>query len=89
MLTRMLTGCSAVFIGAGDELDFTDSGEVLRKGMTKFIYLRAPLHESLHQDGPLAPALLPEYPMASDIASNDDGDENSGELFSVSREDGE
>jgi hypothetical protein len=43
----------------------------------------------LHQNDPLAPALLPIYPTASGMASIDDDDENSGELFSMSREDGE
>jgi hypothetical protein len=37
MLTMNLSRCSAVSIRAGDELDFADSGEVLRKGMAKFV----------------------------------------------------
>jgi hypothetical protein len=41
-----------------DELDFTITGEVLRKGTTKLSKLRAPLDSCLRPDAPLDEALL-------------------------------
>jgi hypothetical protein len=43
----------------------------------------------LNQDDPLAPALLPVYPMASGMVSIDDGNENSGEMLQLRGEDRE
>jgi hypothetical protein len=86
-LTVDLSIWSTTTIVDGGELGFADSGEVLQKGTPQFTQLRAPLHDSLHQDDPLAPALLPVYPTASDMASIDDGDKNSGEMLWLRGED--
>jgi hypothetical protein len=57
-LTLNMMVWSAVSIGDGDELDFAITGEVLRKGMTKFVQLRAPLDVCLLPDDLCAEAHL-------------------------------
>jgi hypothetical protein len=57
-LTLKMIRCSEMSIVGGDELDFTDSGEVLRKGTEKFRSLGLPFFDSSHPDDYLGHALL-------------------------------
>ena len=53
----------------GDELDFANTGEVLRKGSTKLDRSRAPLDASFLSDGLREEALLLGYTTELGVAS--------------------
>jgi hypothetical protein len=74
---------------SGAEQIVPNSGSDSAKGMMKFWGLQPLWLDSFLQHDLQAPALLPVYSTDSGMASINDGDENSGELFSVNREDGE
>jgi hypothetical protein len=74
---------------SGAERIVPNSGGDCAKGTMKFRGFQPLQLDSFLQHDLQAPALLPVYSTDSGMASINDGDENSGELFSVNREDGE
>jgi hypothetical protein len=62
MLTRKSMRCSERVEMVGVEWITMNSGELLRKGASKFVVLRPLLHAILLPDDLLDKALLPVYP---------------------------
>ena len=62
---------SATMIAAGVELNFTVTGDVLRKGKPKLTLSRAPLDDCLSPDAPLDEALLHDQTAASGVTPVD------------------
>jgi hypothetical protein len=61
-ITTKLLICSVASIVDGDEHNFVDSGELLRKGTSKFVVLQPLLHAILLLDDLLDNVLLLVYP---------------------------
>jgi hypothetical protein len=67
-------------IGNGGELLFTDTGDVLQKGMVKFVLPRAPLDYWLYLDDIHARAIHLDHSTKKGVASINIGEMNSGEM---------
>jgi hypothetical protein len=81
MLTVGLAEDSKSMTMTGDELTVADSGDDLTKGKMKFARYSTPWLDSFLQHDLQAPALLPVYYTASGMASINDIQWNSGEIF--------
>jgi hypothetical protein len=79
-LTVELMGCSDVSRVDGGELDFADSGEVLRGETSRFAQMEAPLLDSFGVDDHRDMAELLRHPRVRGMASRDDAVTNSGEF---------
>jgi hypothetical protein len=73
MLTLMLIGCSERLINDGIDLNFTDSGDELWQGMTRFALPLAPLLDSFLSEVRVDEAQLRGYSTPSGVTSSDGG----------------
>jgi hypothetical protein len=80
LLTRLLSVCTPTRIEELGGLDFVDSGEHLRKGMTKFTQLRPSLLDYFDTHGPVSMEELQDPSMVTGVAPIDGMELNSGEL---------
>jgi hypothetical protein len=80
MLTMGLAGDSKSMIMAGDELTVADSGDVLRRGTSRFAQMEAPPLDYFSVDNHRDTAELCSHSMVQGVASNDDAVSNSGEF---------
>jgi hypothetical protein len=73
MLTLMLIGCSERLINDGIDLNFVDSSDELRQGMTQFVLPLASLLDSFLSEVQVDEAHLRSYSTPSGVTSSDGG----------------